>query len=277
MYLIFTPSSVEFYDAAANLAGRYHYRDEFKPHFHPLKTPRGHTISLASPHDHKHHKGLMYALRTETVNFWEERSTLPNEQVGIQQHQEFAQVTGSGEQVGFVETLVWLEQPSGRVVFTETREIRCRMEPAQGGYLWSWRARLTAAEDCRLIQSQWSSTSEDGRKINYHGLGLRLCRAFGGGTGNNKLVLDGVETAFKDGMGSAPRQAVFTGSFDGNWPVERASVRFEQRQNNTLYVLSEPFAFLSMGPSNAAPLDWKKGAVIEEAYSVLIADGDIAE
>jgi hypothetical protein len=272
MYLQITPATVDFYNAGGSLAGRYHYRDEFKPHFHPLNTPRGHTLSLVSPHDHKHHKGLMYALRTETSNFWEERATTSIETVGVQQHQEFDQVVGSGEVVGFVERLDWLTEAGGRAVISETREIRCRLEPVAGGYRWQWRTRLVALETCRLIQSQWSYVAADGRKTNYHGLGLRLRRDFGCGTGNNRLLLDGVEMPFTDGMGSAPKQAVYIGSIDGSWPVEQARAQVDQAQNNTMYVCSEPFAFLSMGPSNAAPLDWEAGTAIMEEYSVLIAD-----
>ena len=49
---------------ASELPGLYVLDDPFKPYIHPLKTPAGHTVSLAMPHDHPHHKGSMYALRT---------------------------------------------------------------------------------------------------------------------------------------------------------------------------------------------------------------------
>lgn len=51
---------------------KYLLNDPFKPHFSSLKTPAGRETTLVSPGDHRHHKGLMYALRCEDLNFWEE-------------------------------------------------------------------------------------------------------------------------------------------------------------------------------------------------------------
>src|SRR5215218_6200604 len=121
MQLVVTDQAVSFVDGE-RVAGRYVLDDPFKPFIHPLKTPAGHTVSLAMPHDHPHHKGLMYALRTPQVNFWEERSTLPGEVVGRQIHQRFDELTEVGEQVGFVEILRW-ETEAGEALFQERRSI----------------------------------------------------------------------------------------------------------------------------------------------------------
>lgn len=271
MNLDFTAVSVGFYSQSA-LAGRYHYQDEYKPHFHPLNTPCGHTVSLASPHDHKHHKGLMYALRTETCNFWEETPTTSHENVGIQRHLRFDQVIGSGEQVGFQEMLEWQDSISGQIIITESRDIRCRMLPERNAFLWQWSTWLVAQQNCTLIQSQWSHVAPNGRKTNYHGLGLRFCREFGGGTGNNQVVVNGEVHLFTDAMGMIPEQVAYIGSFDGCWPPAKGYVEFRQTQKNGLFVYSDPFAFLSLGPSNISPFEWQAGNAIEEQYSILISD-----
>ena len=86
---------MDFHHGAV-LAGRYAYRDPFKPHVHPLNTPMGYTVSLRSPHDHPHHKALMYALRASDVNFWEEYATTDQEKVGQQEHETFLRVVDEG-------------------------------------------------------------------------------------------------------------------------------------------------------------------------------------
>ena len=95
MHLTVTDRSVDFHHGAV-LAGRYAYRDPFKPHVHPLNTPMGYTVSLRSPHDHPHHKALMYALRASDVNFWEEYATTDQEKVGQQEHETFLRVVDEG-------------------------------------------------------------------------------------------------------------------------------------------------------------------------------------
>ena len=271
MKLLISDESVHFFVGTA-LAGRYNLNDSFKPFIHPLNTPTGRTVSCASPHDHKHHKGLMYALRTAEVNFWEEVSTQPGEQVGRQRPQGFTTVAESGEEVGFTEQLCWEAVESTVPIFLEERTIRWRQHNA--AIVWTWNTRLTAQRDLRLIKSQWSWPLSDGRKINYHGLGLRFTRSFGA-TGNNALTLDDKTVNFKDGMGAAPRQACFTGSFDPVWPElpgAKASVTFTQRQRNGLFVLDAPFAFMSLGPSNLEELVISPGQVLEERYEITVAD-----
>ena len=130
MTLDFSPGDVTF-RLGDSVAGVYRFADEFKPHIHPLRTPRGHNVTSASPHDHKHHKALMYALRAEDVNFWEEVPTLPTEVPGVERHTGFADVVSCGPEVGFSETLRWSAQDGSLESFQEIRRIVCGHDPAQ--------------------------------------------------------------------------------------------------------------------------------------------------
>lgn len=264
------PTAVDFV-AAGRLASRYVFGDEFKPHLHPLNTPAGDTLSLASPHDHKHHKGLMYALRTEDVNFWEEVSTLPGEVPGRERHERFVSVAERGASVGFVEELTWLSDAGGPPTFRERRSLSCREAAGDHGYEWHWTTELAAQRDVELVMSQWSARTAAGIPVNYHGLGIRFRRDFGC-TGGNALVLDGVETPFADGMGRVPEEAEFRGSLDGSSPAGRAGVRVRQDQANALFVLEAPFAFMSLGPSNLAPFRMAAGQRLVERYVVTVFD-----
>lgn len=257
--------------ADERLAGRYCYSDEYKPYLHPLNTPKGHALSLLSPHDHKHHKALMYALRVPEVNFWEERSTLPGEVPGRQRHDAFRTVTESGDHVGFVEELTWLPYEGGETLFREVRSLTCRVLPGDQGYEWTWSTDIQAQRDLDLIMSQWSAPRSDGALVNYHGLGLRLRRDFGC-TGGNRLLIDGQERTFAEGMGTVPAEVEFHGSIDGTWPVQRAGVRIRQELPFGLFVLESPFAFLSLGPSNLGPLPMTAGERLVERYVVTAFD-----
>ncbi|MBX3069255.1 MAG: PmoA family protein [Thermomicrobiales bacterium] len=253
------------------VAGRYNYTDEFKPYLHPLTTPAGHVVSLASPHDHKHHKGLMYALSVPNVNFWEERPTKPGEVPGRQVHEQFTSVTDAAETVGFEQTLRWLPSDGGDPIFQETRSISCRHEPASNGFAWIWSAELSALQDTELTMSKWSALQADGRLVNYHGLGIRFRREFGC-TGGNRLLLDGQETPIAEGSGTTYRIAEFEGSIDGTWPVQKAAVRLSQSMGNALFVMDKPFAFMGIGPSNLGPVSLKTGETLTERYEVLVFD-----
>jgi len=273
MTLTFSDSGVSFL-LDQTVAGFYRHTDAFKPHIHPLRTPLGHCVTACSPHDHKHHKGLMYALRPEDVNFWEEFATVPAEVAGSQRHLDFREVVSRGEQVSFTELLRWEALDGTLQSFDETRTISCRHDPAARAFVWTWTTKLTALRDLHLIQSQWSSLLPDGKKVNYHGLGLRFRRDFGGLTRNNELRTDDVvfKDRFPQQMGSRPKSVTFIGSLDETWPVERAGVSFHQTQENALYVQDDVFPFMSLGPTNDAPLILAKGNAIEESYTVTVFD-----
>ncbi|MBI5693584.1 MAG: PmoA family protein [Verrucomicrobia bacterium] len=277
--LVLTAERVDFVSADGRLAGRYHPRDEFKPYVHPLNSPAGHCVSLAQPHDHRHHKGLMYALRTPELNFWEEVSTRPGEQVGRQRHRDFTEVRREGPEIGFTETLSWEPAEGGAPAFEEVRRVSCRREGAS--YVWSWDTTLTACRDTKLIQSQWSRKTADGRVVNYHGLGIRFCREFAGGTRNNALQLDDGPVQwnrnskpfdFEGAMGAVVRRATYIGHVDGTWPVPRLGVTLAQEQQNALFVLETPFAFMAMGPSALGEVTLRAGQVLRERYTVTVAD-----
>ena len=49
--------------------------NQFKPYVRELYTLRGENVLRDAPPDHLHHHGLMYAIRLNGVNFWEERDS----------------------------------------------------------------------------------------------------------------------------------------------------------------------------------------------------------
>jgi len=251
---------------------RYNFRDPFKPCFHPLCTPSGLVVSAAGPHDHKHQKGLMYALRTEDINFWEEVVTLPGEVVGHQRHEAFVSLCDSGEQVGFTQSLVWEAADGTLPTFTERRTIA--LSQRGGAIAVAWSNHLTALRDMTLVMSQWSRANPAGQRVNYHGLALRMVRDFAN-AGGTTLLVDGRPASFADAMGRVPREVTFNGTLDPvypAWPPPKVSMTFAQSQPNAMFFRESPWAFLSLGPSNLAPRTLRRGEEIREAYTVTVAD-----
>jgi hypothetical protein len=274
MRLTISGDTIEMSGDDGALAGRYVYEDAYKPYLHPLLTPSGVAMSAFMPHDHKHHRALMYALRTEDVNFWEERSTLPGERVGRQVHRGLSEVVEAGAAVSFTQALDWCEVDSDEPIFRETRLISCTTSPHGRAFAWTWSTRIVVERDLTLRMSQWSSARPDGRLVNYHGLGLRLPREFGGGMARPRVAADSAATDIMAALGTTPRELEYVSAADGYWPIRHAGVRFTQGQDNGLFIMKDPFAYISLGPSNLAPLELKRGATIEERYGVEVFDAD---
>jgi len=274
MRLALEPDRLSFHADDGRLAGRYAYADPFKPSLHPLTTPGGLTVSAFMPHDHKHHRALMYALRTPDINFWEERSTLPGEVVGRQEHRGFEAIDREGETAGLAQSLLWSAEDGSLPTFTETRHVSCSLSPAGDAFVWEWSSELTVLRDSELIMSQWSAPRRDGRLVNYHGLGLRLPREFGGSMADVTIRVDGLPVDVAEAMGAVPQTVEYTAAVDGYWPVRRAGIRLGQSQPNALFILKDPFAYLSLGPSNLAPRPIHRGERIVERYRIEVFDGE---
>jgi hypothetical protein len=276
MRLEITEECVDFYRESL-LAGRYGYRDPFKPYIHPLNSPQGWALSLRSPHDHLHHKGLMYALRAADLNFWEEHATTAQEKVGRQRHDRFGAVISGGNEIGFHEQLTWIGEDGTLETFVEHRAISCRFnDTGHTCFQWEWSTELIARRDVTLTLSQWSVKNDQGRPINYHGLGLRLRRDFGC-TGGNQLLLDGAAVPFNRALGLTPREAVFIGSLDDTRPIRKAGVKICPSDSHGLFVLESPFAFISFGPTVLGTLRLKDGDHLKDSYLISVFDGEPVE
>jgi len=265
MNLIEHPGCVEFH-GERGLAGRLILADVFKPYVCPLRTPDGHDVTLAMPCDHRHHKGLMYALRCADLNFWEENPGRVD--CGVQRI-----VAHRLLEDGVELELLWTREDGALPTYRELRTLRCRQDLSRRSYLWTWRSRRTALRSHQLVQSEWSMPLPDGRRINYHGLGIRLpwSWAFSGDSFNG-TELDGVPCAPAVALGTTGREVAMWGLVDGYWTPPRARVALRQDHGFTWFVLKGDFAYLAAGPSNAGPLDVGDGETFDETYEVEVSD-----
>lgn len=257
------------FSADGRPAGHYVLDDPFKPYLHPLRSPAGHVVTVAMPGDHRHHKGLMYALRCADLNFWEE-----NPGSGHCGVQDIISTDPAGDS-GLRQEILWREEGGGLETYREERHLSCTLSADGTCFEWTWRSRREALRDHRLIKSQWSLELPDGRKINYHGLGIRLpwMWAFGG----DDCPFNGIETGGRtatamETCGTAGPEVTWWGLIDGHWAPPKAAVTLRQDHGYGWFVLKGDFAYLTAGPSNLAEREVARGEIFEETFLVSVAD-----
>jgi Methane oxygenase PmoA len=252
----------------------YESADPLKPHFRRLRTAAGHSLVVCQPHDHVHHKGCFFGLATREFNFWEESASPSNPTpIGRQVSRALKIETITGPEVGFMQSLRW-EGSDGTPVFDEMR--RVRMRPITDGFAWTWHTRLTSLRDNEFAMSPWSMANARGVKVNYHGLAFRLRRDFSG-MGGNTLLLDACATPFADVLGATPAAGVtYIGSIDEIHPVPRIALTLQQAQPDALFILENPFAWLSAGPSALASVPLPRGTTWEQSYQFTVVDAPSA-
>lgn len=263
-------ATVQFWQGDVEI-GRYILDDPFKPYLHPLKTVEGDVASLAIAHDHRHHKGLMFALQTDKGNFWEET---PRDTAPIVGRQISDGVTPLPIEVGagFREELTW--QADGKIIFTEVRTILSKV--TSGTVTWQWDTHLRAQTPVVLEQSEWSAPDSSGNFVNYHGLGLRFPRALEVAGEATLAVVDGMPTQPALALGSTAHEVGLRGPIDGSWPPRHIDVRFRQVDRKDAFFISRaPLAYLSLGPSNASAFRMDSGDVLDARYEIDVRSGPL--
>jgi hypothetical protein len=263
-----TPAALTF-RLGDNLVGAYQLADDFKPFLHPLATPKGRVLTAACPHDHKHHKGLMFALVDKDLCFWEEY-TDQDRPPGRQRATSTTLLPN-----GLRQQLRWEALDGTLPTFDETREVTCRLESTK--IIWTWHTHLTALRDLTLTQSRWSHKVPGGPLVNYHGLGIRFVRdlAMGGG---RTLTLDGQpQPNLFAGMGTTPAHLELTAQLDApypRWQPLKCGVSISQSRRDALFSMDGGFAYLALGPSNLGPVQLAMGATLDCAYQIALWDLD---
>jgi hypothetical protein len=145
---------------------------QYKPYVKELGTIRGDNLLRDAPHDHLHHHGLMYAIRVNGLNFWEESSGSGVQKVVASPAPELGARPDGRPQATLRQTLHWLAPQDAFLpdspalaLLVEQRTLVLTVDVAQ--------------EEVAL---QWSSQFEVGGKTNtvvlegasYFGLGVRF-------------------------------------------------------------------------------------------------------
>jgi hypothetical protein len=143
--------------------------NQFKPYVKELRTLAGHNVLLDSPPDHPHHHGLMYAVRLNDINFWEEQMPC-----GRQQHLRFLHQKADGLTAQFTEILNWIA-PTGvftasqQTLLVEERKLLLTIRPESNEVALRWTSNFTVGREKVRLQG-----------TAYNGLGMRFPQAWNG-------------------------------------------------------------------------------------------------
>jgi hypothetical protein len=246
---------------------RYRYENGPKPYIKELYTPKGIQFLLDSPPDHVHHRGIMFAIAVDGVDFWTE-----GENTGKQLNDSMRTkplVPGRDDEMVFMQSVEW-RAPTDKLVFTEHRRVDVHRGPevlASGATLLTWRTALVRSDprDAPLTGSHYS------------GLGLRFVRSMDkigkfvtSDPSATPEVVRGDEKLYPG------RWCAYLASVDGK-PVTVAM--FDGPDNvrpATWFTMKDPFAYLSATLKlHKEPLTLKMGEPLYLTYGIAAWDGEV--
>ena len=216
----------------------YVYDDaQFKPYVKKLYSPEGVNVLLDSPDDHKHHHALMYAIKVDGTNFWEEVDNS-----GRQEPQSTSQAVslsnGEKTDISFTSTIHWIRPEKPDVLLTEKRSIKLEITKNINARLLTWTSQLTLPEN--MASAELSGA-------HYHGLGMRFIRAMDE-DGEFFTAGDKVGTIFRGEERLIPDTwCAYTANTGENKHVTVAMFRDPHNpgENTNWFTMKTPFTYLS--------------------------------
>ena len=245
---------------------------KFKPYVKELSTIKGDNILRDAPFDHLHHHALMYAIKVNGINFWEETSGN-----GVQKP-----VQTPGPVLGFVESggRQLPQAKISQVLHWVAPQDAFLPNSAPVALLSEHRTLvLTVDEEHQEVALEWKSQFEVGPKTNvvtltganYHGLGMRFLQQLDPLAVHLVAGLRPDLANNRQDLSPAPWAAV---SF--NVPGHPATVALaghpgNSRGNATYFSMLTPFAYLSATQAlDKEPLVYRAGDKWELSYLVLL-------
>ena len=145
---------------------------KFKPYVQALNTVAGYGVLRDSPFDHLHHHALMYGIKVNGVNFWEETAGCGVEKVVESRAPEISQNATGLPQARMSQVLYWLAPQDAFLPNTNAPALLIERRTLT----------LTVNSAARETALHWSSVFEVGPATdtvtltgaNYHGLGMRF-------------------------------------------------------------------------------------------------------
>jgi hypothetical protein len=267
----------------------------FKPYVSRMWTPVSPVWKLVSPvqvlrdspHDHKHHHGLMFALAADGTDFWSEKA-----QNGKQLSRSLDRPTTTADGASFTQQLAWVAT-NGTVVLCERRSVFVHDTQEQGATLLTWRSRLSTGpnrETVKLTGHHYfglgarfvQGMDKDGEFRNASGQPGEIVR------GDERLVAAkwcaytaGVEATDEHGeplkiqITSAP-PAICTATLLMSVTVAMFDSPTNPRHPARMFTMSKPFAYLSATLNLwKEPMELKRGSELDLCYGFAVCDGKL--
>ena len=234
----------------------------FKPYVIKLLTPNGVNILRDLPIDHLHHHALMFAIKVDGVNFWEEYNP---KDFGRQETTSLAQVAAgtNGRSEKKVESTLTWSNGVGQPLVLEKRTITASQ--VGGATVLDWTSVLTLPPGKEKAELGGNE---------YHGLGMRFLESMD----KDGKFFAAADAGPKDGRLTPCRWMAYTAKADGK-PVTVAL--FDTKDNPrpmlafTMGGNGREFAYLSATTNlHREPITLTADKPITLRYKVVLWDGE---
>ena len=230
----------------------------YKPYVEKLFTPNGLNVLRDAPEDHVHHHGLMFAVKVDGVNFWEEY-----ENPGIQEHQSIVteeQETGQN----IIQHIHWLTPKKESVLMKEQRSITLMQDETLDATLLHWESVFSLPEG----KDEATITGS-----HYHGLGMRFVESmdkhceFRNKEGHKGEIFRG-----KECLTEATWCAILA-KVEGKPVTVAMFAHPDNPRPTTWFTMPEHFAYMSAtGRYHETPLKLSAPALLTLHYGVMLWD-----
>ncbi|MGZ5516187.1 MAG: DUF6807 family protein [Limisphaerales bacterium] len=215
---------------------------QYKPYVRELYTLHGENVLRDAPADHLHHHGLMYAVKVNGENFWEEADK-PGVQKSVKLLEHKIGRSKSGQpQAEFTQLIHWLAFTNRNVADSAKAAL----------VIETRRLVLSVDETNKEVALEWSSQFEAGKNVGkltlhgtqYNGLGFRMPKSC-------DLVVQFQNSKQAPYAGADSRNVIAANWSSISGPVDGLNVMavlFSNAANagtNRFFSLAKPFAYLS--------------------------------
>ncbi len=244
-------------------------KGQFKPYVQELCTLQGENVLRDAPADHLHHHGLMYAIRVNGHNFWEER-----DHPGYERPVELV-FTRTGRnaaglpQAGFAQRIHWVAEAdkdvvdsSGVALLVEVRTLTVSVDDRNQEVALRWESEFEVGARAGRVKLEGAD---------YHGLGMRLPESFDRVARHQNGERKAYKTSDQRDVIEARWSAVTGRMGARDVTVACLGRPSEQRGPLKFFTMLEPFAYLSATQGlDLAPQEFESGESWRVAYLVLV-------
>jgi methane monooxygenase PmoA-like len=245
---------------------------QFKPYVKELYTLKGDNLLRDAPHDHLHHHGLMYAIKVNGINFWEEISGSGVEKVIQTSTPLLTSEKANGatlSQASLSQVIHWLAPQDAFLpnftpvaLLIEHRTLTLAIDPGQQEVALRWKSQFEVGNKTNTVTLTGA---------NYHGLGIRFRQDLDALAAHSLAGARPDLANNRQDVSPAPWAAV---SFDA--PNRPATIILTGASSNargqpTFFSMLTPFAYVSATQRlDKEPLVYHTGDKFELNYLVLL-------
>jgi hypothetical protein len=244
-------------------------QQKFKPYVQALNTLNGYGVLKDSPEDHLHHHALMYGIKINGINFWEETAGCGVQKVVEAPPPDISRNATGLPQARLVQVLYWLApedaflpNTNAPALLSERRTLTLTLDPGNRETALHWKSEF-------VVGSKTNTVTLTG--ANYHGLGMRFQREL------DSLAVHFTPEGQPDLGGS--RQDVSTHSWEAvtfNNPGKPATIALfsgpgNARGDSRYFAMKTPFAYVSATQGlDQEPMVYRRGDRFELNYLVTL-------